>query len=132
MEMPISPDLQASLVCEDVRVEASGAHTLVGVFNAIAPPQLPCTLFRLCVWTRWCSGEGRFLQRARILSPDENEVLCENAIEFCLDGMDKHATNAHFFGNVFFKHYGTHTVEIYLANELVIRYPLQVLPRNQG
>jgi hypothetical protein len=35
------PDLQASFACEDVRVEASGAHTIVGIVNFIGAPRCP-------------------------------------------------------------------------------------------
>ena len=59
------PDLQASFVCEDVRVEASGAHTIVGVVNFIGAPSLPIQVIKLCVWTRWSSGVGQFEQVTR-------------------------------------------------------------------
>ncbi len=43
------PDLQASFACEDVRVEASGAHTIVGIVNFIGAPKLPIHIIKLCV-----------------------------------------------------------------------------------
>ena len=65
------PDLQASFACEDVRVEASGAHTIVGIVNFIGAPKLPIQIIKLCVWTRWSSGIGQFEQVTRIIAPDE-------------------------------------------------------------
>ena len=56
------PDLQASFACEDVRVEASGAHTIVGIVNFIGAPKLPIQIIKLCIWTRWSSGVGEFEQ----------------------------------------------------------------------
>ena len=56
------PDLQASFACEDVRVEASGAHSIVGVVNFIGAPTLPIQIIKLCIWTRWSSGVGQFEQ----------------------------------------------------------------------
>jgi hypothetical protein len=69
------PDLQASFACEDVRVEASGAHTIVGIVNFIGAPTLPIQVLKLCVWTRWSSGVGQFEQVTRLIAPDEETVL---------------------------------------------------------
>ena len=41
----ILPDLQCSLVCEDVRPEANGNFILVGVIGFIRVPQVPVTAF---------------------------------------------------------------------------------------
>ena len=54
----VNPDLQAALACEDVRLEVSGSNTLVGVINAIMAPAFPLRIMKLCVYTRWCSGQG--------------------------------------------------------------------------
>jgi hypothetical protein len=123
----VIPDLQASVVCEDIRVEMSGMHTLVGVMQAIITPKVPVQLMKLCIWTRWCSGFGRFKQKARLLAPDDSEVICQNEIEFQLQGMETAATNAHLFGGVQFKNFGMHHIEISLENtERLLRYPLLV------
>ena len=58
----VSPDLQASLICEDVRQEVNGMQTLVGIINMIPARVLPVAILKLCVWTRWSSGIGRFRQ----------------------------------------------------------------------
>ncbi len=130
-ENKVLPDVQASLVCEDVRMEVNGSQTLVGVINAIVAPQLPIRLLKFCIWTRWCSGEGEFTQRARIIGPDEETVICENNVQFRLNTMEIHATNVHFFSGVQFEKYGFHHVEIYLDNDLRLRYPLAVLRPQQ-
>ena len=43
----ILPDLQCSLLCEDVRQEVTGNFILIGVVNFIPVPQLPVTAARL-------------------------------------------------------------------------------------
>src|ERR1700683_3949163 len=78
------PDLQASFACEDVRVEASGAHTIVGIVNFIGAPTLPMQVIKLCLWTRWSSGLGQFEQVTRIMGPDEETVLAEATTRFQL------------------------------------------------
>lgn len=127
MAEPLPPDIQGSLACEDVRMEINGAQTLVGVISAIIAPKLPIRLLKLCIWTRWTSGVGRFLQEARIVTPDEDRAICQNQITFELANLDAHATNVHFFGGVQFDQHGAYHVEIRLDDNLRLRYPLAVI-----
>ena len=120
------PDLQASFVCEDVRPEASGSHTAVGILNGIGAPQLPVRVFRLCVWTRWCTGSGTYKQITRIVCPDEETVLTKAVTDFTLKDEDSHVTNVNVFGGVEFQQQGTYHIEILLDEELKLRYPLRV------
>ena len=123
----ILPDLQSCILCEDVRCEINGMQTLVGVINIIPAPALPVNALRLCIWTRWCSGAGKFRQKSRILGVDEQQVLAQAEVEFELREMEGHATNVHYFGGVQFQQYGMHHVEIFLENELKLRFPLPVV-----
>jgi len=129
-QTPILPDLQAAVLCEDVRQEMSGMHTLVGVLNVIPTPTLPVGMFRLCLWARWTGGEGRFEQHSRILAPDDAQVLAESKVPFVLREMDAHTTNVHLFTGVQFRHFGVHHVEILLDGELRMRFPLPVIQVN--
>ncbi len=128
MAETVLPDIQGSLVCEDVRMEINGSQTLVGVINAIIAPKLPIRILKLCIWTRWTSGEGRFSQEARIITPDEDHIVSKNQITFQLSGLDAHATNVHFFGGIQFDQHGPYHVEIRLDDALRLRYPLSVIP----
>jgi hypothetical protein len=121
------PDMQASFVCEDVRVEASGAHTIVGVVNFIGAPTLPIQVIKLCVWTRWSSGVGQFEQVTRLVAPDEETVLAVAKTEFHLSNEENHTTNVNIFGGLQFKEAGAHHVEILLDGELKLHYPLRVV-----
>lgn len=133
MQNPIIPDLQACILCEDVRAEISGQQTLVGVIHAIPAPAVPVAFFKLCLWTRWCGGEGRFKQRSVIVKPDDSGAVGEAAVEFNLQGMESHATNVHVFGGVRFEQFGIHTLEIYLDDQLQLRFPIPVVQvRQQG
>ena len=123
----ILPDLQSCLLCEDVRCEFNGMQTLVGVINVIPAAALPVTCIRLCIWARWCSGQGKFRQRSRIVGVDEQQVIAQAEVEFVLKEMEGHATNVHYFGGVQFQQYGLHHVEIYLEEELRLRFPLPVV-----
>src|SRR5947209_13497465 len=73
----ILPDLQSAVLCEDVRHEFNGMQTLVGVVNVVPAPALPINYMRLCIWSRWCSGAGKFRQRSRIVGVDEQHVVAQ-------------------------------------------------------
>ncbi len=109
-------------------MELNGAQTLVGVISAIIAPQLPVRLLKLCIWTRWTSGIGRFNQEARIVSPEDDRIVCQNQIAFQLANLDAHATNVHFFAGIQFDQHGAYHVEIRLDDELRLRYPLTIIP----
>jgi hypothetical protein len=126
-EGAILPDLQSCLLCEDVRCEINGMQTLVGVLNVIPATALPINYFKLCIWSRWCSGSGTFRQKSRIIGVDEQQVLAQAEVEFELKEMEGHATNVHYFGGVHFQQFGLHHVEIFLENELRLRFPLPVI-----
>lgn len=124
---PISPDLQSALICDDVRQERNGKFILIGLFDAIMVQNLPTTYPRLFLVTRWCSGEGEFQQRSRIVKPDGLTALVEGQlIPIRLPGPEATATNVEIFLNVAFQEEGTHWVEVLLDGDLAIRYPLRV------
>lgn len=126
---PISPDLQSVILCEDVRTEVSGAQTLVGVIGAIPAPQVPIGFFKLCLWTRWCGGIGRFHQISRFLDPDD-DIVAQAEIGFELREIEGSATNVHFFGGVQVKKFGVHHVEIRLDDDMRMRFPVPVVRVN--
>lgn len=130
MSNDILPDLQAAILCEDVRAEISGQQTLVGVLGAIPTPQLPIGFFKLCLWTRWCGGSGSFIQKCLIYDPEEDQAIAQAEIPFTLADLGTHATNVHFFGGVQFQKYGTYHVEIQLDDEIQLRIPLPVIQVN--
>src|SRR2546422_11675952 len=71
----ILPDLQCSLLCEDVRPEANSNFILVGVIGLVRVPQVPVTAFKLCVFNRWTAGLGEFTESVRLIAPDQTTIL---------------------------------------------------------
>jgi len=128
MSEEILPDLQACVLCEDVRQEASGQQTLVGIIGVIPAPVMPIGFFKLCLWTRWCGGMGEFTQRSLILNPEDETPIAESEVTFSLPAMDAHATNVHVFGGIQFSRHGLYTVEVRVDDELRLRFPLPVVP----
>jgi hypothetical protein len=122
------PDLQACLLCEDVRMEVTSAHTLVGVFNAPIPtPGLPVRLFKLCVFTRWCNGMGSFQQETRILHCENETILSATHIDFQIKSAEKFTTNVAVFGNLEFPLAGDYPVEILLNEDLKLRFGFRIV-----
>jgi len=124
----IIPDLQACVLCEDVRQEASGQQTLVGIIGMIPAPVMPIGFFKLCLWSRWCGGVGEFVQQSLILTPDDDEPIAQSEVRFTLPSLEAHATNVHVFGGIQFQKHGLYTVEVKVDNELRLRFPLPVVP----
>jgi hypothetical protein len=121
------PDLQSSLICDDVRQERNGKFMLLGLFDAIHAEKLPMTFAKLCLVNRWCSGEGTFTQHSRIVHPDQQTILVEGQnVQVVLKSNQAAATSVEVFMNVVFPAGGTYWVEILLEGDLKIRYPLRV------
>ena len=120
------PDLQSSLLCDDVRQERNGKFILIGLFDAIGVPALPVAFQKICVVNRWCCGEGEFTQHSRILAPDGNTPVIEGKpVKVKLPDDEATATSVEFLLNVKFETEGTYWVEIVLDSDLKLRYPLK-------
>jgi len=119
------PDLQSSLLCDDVRQEVNGKFILIGLFDVLAVPALPVVLPRICLVNRWCCGQGEFKQRSRILGADGASVVIQGQeVPVKLPDSEATATCVEFFLNVRIEAEGTYWVEILLDGDLKLRYPL--------
>jgi hypothetical protein len=123
----ILPDLQCSLVCEEVRQEVNGNLFLIGVVNAIRVPQLPIVAGRICLLNRWTAGIGQFTETVRLIAPDQTTVLNKGEMKFELRDPAMSATNVMFFGQVKFETAGTYFVEVLVDDVMKLRYPLPVM-----
>jgi hypothetical protein len=123
----ILPDLQCSLVCEEVRQEANGNFFIIGVINYLRVPQLPVVVGRLCIFNRWTAGIGQFNQTIRLTAPDQSTVLRRAEMKFDLTDAAAHTTNIMFFGNVDIKTAGTYFMEVLVDDVMKLRYPVPVI-----
>ena len=132
----ILPDLQCSLLCEDVRQETTGNFILVGVMNFIRVPQLPVTAFKICVFNRWTAGVGQFTESVRLIAPDQTTVLRKGEVKYALHDANHSATNVTVLGQVEFALPGVYYVEVLVDEVMKLRYPLPVVvvppPQQQG
>lgn len=123
------PDLQACLLCDDVRQERNGKFILIGLFDVINANQYPLVFPRMCLVTRWCNGEGEYRQLSRLIKPDQKTVIAKGqSIPVKLPGTEAVVTNVEFFINITFTESGVHWIEVLLDNDLKMRFPLRVTP----
>lgn len=123
----ILPDLQCSLLCEEVRQEVNGNLFLIGVVNVIRLPQLPVVLGRICLFNRWTAGIGQFNESVRLVGPDQTTVVSKGEMKFELRDPAMSATNVMFFGQVKLETAGTYYVEVLVDDVMKLRYPVPVI-----
>jgi len=123
----ILPDLQCSLLCEEIRQEVTGNFILIGVINFIRVPQVPVVALKLSLFNRWTAGLGQFTETVRLVTPYQVTVLRKGEVKFALQDTALHATNVTVFGQVEFKTAGTYYVEVSVEDVLKLRYPVPVI-----
>jgi hypothetical protein len=123
----ILPDLQCSLICEEVRQEINGNFILVGVLGFVRVPQVPITAHKLCVFNRWTSGVGQFTEVVRLVAPDQTTVLRTGQTKFALQDAAHHATNLTLLGQVQFPTAGIYYIEVLVEEVMKIRFPFPVV-----
>lgn len=123
--MNIKPNLQFSVVCDDVRREMNGKFMLLGIFEAITARKFPATHPALFVANRWCKGEGEFTQKIRIVNTKDSSIVFQTDDQpFKLESIDMHHTLVSRFNNLVFPIPGKYWVEVLLDGELFINYPI--------
>ena len=122
----ILPDLQCSLLCEDIRQEVTGNLMLIGVLQVVRVPQLPVTAFKICVVNRWTAGVGQFTESFRLLAPDQTTVLRKGDSKFALQDANQAQTNVTFLADVEFATPGVYFVEVLVDDVMKLRVPFPV------
>ena len=132
----ILPDLQSSLLCEEVRQEANGNFFLIGVIDFVRVPQVPITASKLTVFNRWTSGVGTFTESVRLIAPDGATVLRQSQVKFGLQDAAHHAVNVTLFAQIEFAAAGVYFVEVLVDDVMKLRYPIPLIvqppPNAQG
>ena len=123
----ILPDLQCSIVCEEIRQEINGNFILIGVLGLIRVPQVPITAIKLCLFSRWTAGVGAFNENVRLIGPDQTTVLRQSQVKFALQDATQHATNVTVFGQIEFPSAGVYYIEIVVDEVMKLRFPLPLM-----
>src|SRR5882672_8759172 len=96
----ILPDLQCSLLCEEIRQEVTGNFILIGVINFIRVPQVPVVALKLSLFNRWTAGVGQFTESVRLVAPDQTTVISRGELKFELRDPALSNTGVMVFGQV--------------------------------
>jgi|SRR6185503_1156838 hypothetical protein len=134
----ILPDLQCSLLCEEVRQEANGNVFLLGILDVVRVPQVPVTANKLAVFNRWTAGIGVFTEQIRIVAPDQTTVISKSEVKFQMTNPSVNATTVTYFGNVQFNAAGAYFVEVLVDDVMKLRFPVNIVvvptggPQGQG
>jgi hypothetical protein len=127
-EMRIRPNLQFSVLCDDVRREDNGKLILLGLFEVIGAAAYPAVHSKLFVVNRWCKGAGEFSQKIRLTHSKDNVMLLETKPQdFTLEDIESSHTLISEFDNVKFPAAGKYWVEVFLDGELVLNYPIKLV-----
>jgi len=123
----ILPDLQCSLLCEDVRQEVNGNFFLLGIINFVRVPQLPVAALKLCLFNRWTAGFGQFTEIVRMIGPDQTTILRKSEMRFALQDVTHNATTVTVMGQVKFETPGAYFFEVMVDDVMKLRFPLQII-----
>jgi len=121
------PNLNFTLLCDDVRQEAGGKVSLMGIFENLYSSHFPAVHPRLATVNEWTEGTGEFDATLRILSPDRKTIIRETITRLKLvDARYKHRDiSIHL--NLELKEPGTYWIENYIDGLLVNSVPLHVI-----
>ena len=123
----ILPDLQCSLLCEDIRQEANGNFFLIGVISFVRVAQLPVTALKLCLFNRWAAGHGQFLESVRLIAPDQTTVLRKSEMKFALKDVIHNATTVTVWSPIKFEIAGAYYVEVLVDDVMKLRFPIAII-----
>ncbi len=123
----IKPDINFTIVCDDVRQEMGGKISLMGLFENIYAAQFPAFHPRIAVCTEWIDGQGEFEVMMRIFSSDKKTVLRETVSKMNMlnPGMRHRDISVHL--NLEFNLPGTYWIENYLDGEMINSIPLNIV-----
>jgi hypothetical protein len=123
----ILPDLQCSLLCEEVRQEINGNFILLGIVDVVRVPRVPIKAFRLMLFNRWTAGLGQFTESIRLIAPDQVTVLQKSEGKFAMQNPAINATTITVLGNIDFASAGTYFVEVLVDDVMKVRYPVNLV-----
>ena len=127
----ILPDLQCSLMCEQIRQEANGNFFLIGIISHISIPKLPVGVAILCVFNRWTAGIGKFQEQVRLMAPDGETIVSEVKGAFELQNANLNHTSVSVFRQIEIKFDGIYFMEVAVDDVLKLRYPVPVVVPEQ-
>jgi hypothetical protein len=123
----MNPDLQFSVLCDDVRREDNGKLMLIGLFELVAGAQYPMSYPGMAVVNRWCNGQGEYLQKVRLVDQANTVIIETQESPVQLADMRVTVTSVSLMRNIPIPRPGRYWVEVLLNGDLKTRYSLMAL-----
>ena len=120
------PALVHTILCDDVRQEAGGKFSLMGLFETISAGTFPALHPRFAIMNEWSGGRGEFLAKIRLLAPDKKTVLSESEAKIALFNETQRHRDISIRFNTAFPAPGTYWLEMLLDGEQAGLVPLPV------
>lgn len=127
MTEPISPLLNFTIVCDDVRQETGGKISLMGLFENIYATNFPAIHPRLAIMNEWSKGRGEYSIKTQILSPDRLAVIRETSSKMKLPDPNIRHRDISVHLNIEFATPGSYWIVNYLDNVMINSIPLNVI-----
>ena len=128
----IAPDLQFSVLCDDVRQERNGKLILIGLFEAVRAKMFPVNHPMLFIVNRWRNGVGTFTEITKLVSASNEKLVEGPEAKFTLASTHTSHTVIHRFPNILFQEPGTYWVEINLDAGLRRRFPIRLVAEEES
>lgn len=114
-----------TIFCDDVRFEAAGRISMMGVLTGLTLAHFPMTVFKFAVVTSW-AGEGRHTTQVRIMPPHSGGPLAASQEMSFTVSEGGHAQNVSMFLNLTFPAPGTYVVQTLIDSRVVSEAVLPV------
>ena len=128
----MKPELQYSILCDDVRQERNGKLMFLGAFNLITSQKFPVLYPVFFIANQWCTGVGQFREQSRIVNEENQLVTASPEVTFTLPDFGSGHCVISRFQNVQFERPGKYAIEVVLGGELFRRFPLNVAQAEQA
>jgi hypothetical protein len=127
MTEQIKPSLSYTIICDDVRQEAGGKISIMGLFQNIYATKFPAVHSRIATINEWSDGKGEFTSLTQILSPDRRKIVRKSTSKIKLKEVHIRHRDISIHLNIEFPISGNYWIEIFLDDELVKSMPLNVV-----
>ncbi len=134
---PIKPTKEAMLLCDSVITEVgTGKKSLIGIFENIITSKCPFSHYRLSVYLKFTSTQGKYVFRLELVDLDKNVIIGKaNAPE--LDVPNKLDSYELTFNleNLAFQHPGKYEFRVYAGDAMFASKTFRVVeskPVNQN
>jgi hypothetical protein len=127
MRAALKPDLQFSVLCDDVRREDNGKLMLIGLFELIAGLHYPMSYPGMAVVNRWTNGVGEYQQKVRMVDGSNTVVVETLPSPVVLPDSRAAVTAVSLMRNIPVAKPGRYWIEVLLDGDLKTRYSLTAL-----